>query len=247
FHGTRWCWLIGSATCLPIVRAGFSEDIGSWKIMAIRLPRIERMPASSRRSRSLPSNRISPLAISPGGLGIRRRIDRAVTLLPDPDSPTIARVSPPARSNETLSIAVTTPRSVRKRVVRSRTCRSGVAMRSEPHLLLELLVDPDAGVDRARPHRPGAQLTAVVLHPRPPCRVLVGRRQPDVRRCLDDVAGELLDDLLALGLVALLVGLLDARVELRVRPHRRVPGLLRDEALADRRGRVGMAVVHEVP
>ena len=37
-----------------------------------------------------------------------------------------------------------------------------------PHLLLQLLVEPDAGVDRAGPHRAGAQFAAVVLHPRPP-------------------------------------------------------------------------------
>ena len=61
----------------------------------------------------------------PGGFGISRRIDIAVTLLPEPDSPTIATVSPAATSNETRSTAVTCPRSVRKRVVRSRTLSSG--------------------------------------------------------------------------------------------------------------------------
>ena len=47
------------------------------------------------------------------------------TLLPDPDSPTIATISPAATSNETPSTAVTVPPPVRNRVVRSRTRSSG--------------------------------------------------------------------------------------------------------------------------
>jgi len=35
----------------------------------------------------LPSNSIAPPAIRPGGSGIKRMMDRAVTLLPHPDSP----------------------------------------------------------------------------------------------------------------------------------------------------------------
>ena len=86
--------------------AGLSDDIGSWKIIAILLPRIARMPASSSLSRSRPSKITSPLSMRPGGFGIRRRIDSAVTLLPDPLSPTIATVSPAATSNESASTAV---------------------------------------------------------------------------------------------------------------------------------------------
>ena len=65
-HGVPRCRLIGSATCRPTVSAGLSEVIGSWKIIAMRLPRIARMPASSSFSRSSPSNRISPL-VDPAG------------------------------------------------------------------------------------------------------------------------------------------------------------------------------------
>ena len=43
---------------------------------------------------SCPSKRISPETILPGGLGIRRMIERFVTDLPEPDSPTMPSVSP---------------------------------------------------------------------------------------------------------------------------------------------------------
>ena len=46
-QGAPRCRLTGSATCMPTVSAGFSDDIGSWKIIAMRLPRMARMPASS--------------------------------------------------------------------------------------------------------------------------------------------------------------------------------------------------------
>src|SRR5262245_12307271 len=67
-----------------------------------------------------------------------------------------------------------------------RTC-SSIA-----HLLFQLLVDPDAGVDRSRAYGAGTQLAIVVLHPRPPCREDVRRRQPDVGRPVQNLAGQLL-------------------------------------------------------
>ncbi len=45
----------------------------------------------------------------PGGLGIRRISDSAVMLLPQPDSPTIASVSPEATWKSTPSTALTMP------------------------------------------------------------------------------------------------------------------------------------------
>ena len=45
----------------------------------------------------VPSKRISPLAILPGGIGIRRMIESPVMLLPQPDSPTTPSVSPGIR------------------------------------------------------------------------------------------------------------------------------------------------------
>ncbi len=43
-----------------MVRTGFSDVIGSWKTMAMLLPRMPRICASSRANRSAPSNRIEP-------------------------------------------------------------------------------------------------------------------------------------------------------------------------------------------
>src|SRR5947207_15556080 len=63
--------------------------------------------------------------IGPGGDGMRRRIDSAVTLLPQPDSPTIAKVSPGMTWNETPSTARTMPSRVKNQVLRSATSSNG--------------------------------------------------------------------------------------------------------------------------
>ena len=57
-------------------------------------------------------------AILPGGSGISRRIDSAVTDLPQPDSPTMPSVSPASMWNDTPSTARTTPSGVPKCVCR---------------------------------------------------------------------------------------------------------------------------------
>src|SRR6266536_4939189 len=67
---------------------------------------------------------IAPLTILPGGCGISRMSDSAVTDLPQPDSPTMPRVSPAASSNDTPSTACTTPSRVKNCVLRSLTSRS---------------------------------------------------------------------------------------------------------------------------
>ena len=86
---------------LPTVWNADSELIGSWKIRPISPPRIARISAlvgveldqvdvcARRRRRS----RISPLTIRPGR-STMRRIERAVTLLPQPVSPTMPSVRP---------------------------------------------------------------------------------------------------------------------------------------------------------
>ena len=192
-------------------------------------------------------------------------IESAVTLLPEPDSPTMASVSPASTSNETSSTAVTGPRSVLKRVVRSRTWRRGsghrgsergasralARRRAEPHsvthLLLQLLVDPDARIDRAGPHRAGAQLAAVVLHPRPPRRIDVGRRQPDIGRLVERSRASSRGSCLcacprrACGTPR--PSCSSSAGSVHCDGFQTWPG---DEALADRGGRVGVAVVHEV-
>jgi hypothetical protein len=57
-----------------------------------------------------------------------RSTDIIVTLLPDPDSPTIPRTSRGASVNETPSTALTTPSSVRNATLRSLTSSSGSAI-----------------------------------------------------------------------------------------------------------------------
>ena len=63
--------------------------------------------------------------IRPGG-SMRPRMERPVTLLPEPDSPTRPTTSPAARSKDTPSTAFTVPARVSKCVVRSRTSSSAV-------------------------------------------------------------------------------------------------------------------------
>ena len=59
---------------------------------------------------SRPSNRISPLSMRAGGVAMSLIISREVTLLPEPDSPTMPSVSPRLMSNDTPRITgVITP------------------------------------------------------------------------------------------------------------------------------------------
>src|SRR5713101_3997211 len=74
------------------------------------LPRTPRIASSSRPSRSTPSSLIEPPTIRPGGFGTSRMSESAVTLLPQPDSPTIASVSPAASEKLIPSTALMTPR-----------------------------------------------------------------------------------------------------------------------------------------
>ena len=100
-----------SRICRPIVRTGFRLVIGSWKIIAISLPRTLRSSEPFNPSRSLPSNIARP-PVTPPLFARIPRIASDVTLFPHPDSPTIPRVSPGAMSNETPLTAWTIPRSV---------------------------------------------------------------------------------------------------------------------------------------
>ena len=118
------CWST-SRICRPTVKAGLRLVMGSWKTTLTCLPRTDRscfgliVSSSVPSSRMLPWTRADVLGSSPG-------IDIAVTVLPQPDSPTTARISPAARSKDTPFTACTTPSSVSKRTVRSRTSSSAV-------------------------------------------------------------------------------------------------------------------------
>src|SRR5690242_14035401 len=69
---------------------------------------------------------MEPETIRAGGVGNRRMIERAVTDLPQPDSPTIPSVFPFSTEKSTPSTARTTPARVKKCVRRSFTSSSGL-------------------------------------------------------------------------------------------------------------------------
>src|SRR5262245_34718567 len=137
-RSTRWCSMIASTIWLPTVWTGLNEDIGSWKMSAISAPRMARTssPFGASVARSTTGSaaappaglrkRISPSTMRPGRSTILR-IDRAVTLLPHPLSPTMPSVARGKRSKLTPSTALTVPSSWAKYVLRFRTDRSGSA------------------------------------------------------------------------------------------------------------------------
>ena len=61
----------GSIICSETRVYGLSEVIGSWKIIEMRRPRIERSWAAGALSKSTPSNIAVPLSMRPGGWGTR--------------------------------------------------------------------------------------------------------------------------------------------------------------------------------
>jgi hypothetical protein len=89
---------------LPTGDSGLSAVIGSWKIMAIRLPRRRRISAAEHVLDLCSVEAILPPA-SDSGRRSRPITDSAVMLLPQPDSPTSPKVSPRPISNETFSTA----------------------------------------------------------------------------------------------------------------------------------------------
>src|SRR5438046_8184938 len=84
-----------------------------------------RMSSSLPARRFNPRNQIAPPAMRPGGCARRYMIDRAVTVFPQPDSPTRPRTSPLPISKSTPSTARRTPREVVNSVLRPRTTRIG--------------------------------------------------------------------------------------------------------------------------
>ena len=103
-----WCWMMASLTWSPTVKIGLRDVIGSWKIMLISFPRIFCMSFSERLSKSLLLNSIRPESKRPGGIEISLSMLSAITDLPQPDSPTIARVSPWLTWRSTPRTAFTT-------------------------------------------------------------------------------------------------------------------------------------------
>src|SRR6266550_3364505 len=109
----------------PTLRTGFSEVIGSWNTIETSEPRTCRSSFFDIFSRSLPLKYASPRTILPGGCGMSPRIDIVLTLLPEPDSPTMPSVSPGYTSYVIPSTACTMPSSVVNCTARSRIERIG--------------------------------------------------------------------------------------------------------------------------
>ncbi|KAG0925494.1 hypothetical protein G6F31_018722 [Rhizopus arrhizus] len=121
-----WCWRIDSAIWSPAVNTGFKEVIGSWKIMAMSAPRTLRITRWLEPTRSItePLRRrraMLPWAMRPPPCSTRRMSARDVTDLPEPDSPTMAMVSPRSTWNDRLRTASTVRSEPTKRTVRSST------------------------------------------------------------------------------------------------------------------------------
>jgi ABC-type dipeptide/oligopeptide/nickel transport system ATPase component len=115
-----------SMTALALMRllpdngriTGFRLVEGSWKIMPMRPPRTERICASGRPNTSSPSRSRRPAVMRPLS-GSRRIRASAVMLLPQPDSPTSANVSPRSMLRRMPSIARTRPASASSATFRS--------------------------------------------------------------------------------------------------------------------------------
>src|ERR1044072_2550238 len=153
--------------------------------MPTRSPRPRCGPARPASTSSSPSSRPEPESAALGEL-VRPTIVCAATLLPAPDSPTIATTSPAPSSNETPSTACRTPRSVLNETFRTAPERRGrvpapgqaTGAPPEPHARVELRVgdvdqrvedDDEEGAEQGHGHqrREGAPLPAF---PRPQTR-----------------------------------------------------------------------------
>ena len=106
-----------------MVSTGLRLVIGSWKIIESLSPRTLRISSSGSCKRSRPSRRITPSTLLLAA-GRSRMTESAVTLLPDPDSPTMATVWRVPTSKDKASTAGRQTLSTRKATERSRTERT---------------------------------------------------------------------------------------------------------------------------
>src|SRR3954465_3662933 len=111
--------------------------------MPMRAPRISRSTSDEAPMSSVPSKRAEPLTRAPT---VRPVMVCVATLLPDPDSPTMARVAPRSTSKDSPRTASSTPSGVLKATRRSRTSRRDMVA-APGSLSAALLVgaQPDVG------------------------------------------------------------------------------------------------------
>ena len=144
--------------------------------MPMRPPRTSRIVWSSAVSRSEPANRMEPPEIRPGGVATSRRMVRAVTDLPEPDSPTTAWISPGDTSQETWSTARTQPAGVLNSTTRSSIANS---------VLIARPVDRRLKADAGPPfRRPAAVVTPFISCPLRTATETGLRLRPPVRSLL---------------------------------------------------------------
>src|ERR1700682_877206 len=132
FFAKRSGAVIASSIWVPPLVTGFRDVIGSWKIMATSLPRNSRTSSSFIWTTSWSLNRIRPETIRPGS-GTSRRMEKAVIVFPEPDSPTMPTVSPRPTLKLIPSTAWTMPREVKNCVRRSSTRNRGAATALSSH------------------------------------------------------------------------------------------------------------------
>ena len=139
-----------------MVRTGLRLVIGSWKIMETSLPRTLHIWSSVSSARLIPPSMIRP-STRPLTEGTRRMIDKAVTLLPDPDSPTIATVSRGLMSKERLRTTGRHTPSTRKEVVSPSTDRTGLSVTVRPSVSGQSHRATHRPADSGRTRLPGSQ------------------------------------------------------------------------------------------
>src|SRR3954447_16734015 len=120
-----WCTRYASTICDPTVKYGCMALSGSWKIMAILPPRSFRTCSSVAVTSSWSSSQISPVTLALLRARCRPSIASEVTLLPEPDSPTMPSVLPFSSEKVEPLTAWTMPSSVSNRTLRSLTSRNG--------------------------------------------------------------------------------------------------------------------------
>src|SRR5262245_37955717 len=125
--GTFSCARIASTICVSMRSTGLSVIIGSWKIIATFRPRIVRHLSSAAPTSSCPLSLMEPATIRPGG-SIRPRIERPVTVLPEPDSPTSPITTPRSSETSTPSTAAITPPPGKKWALSSPTSSTAVSV-----------------------------------------------------------------------------------------------------------------------
>ena len=116
-----------SAIWSPTVMTGLSEVMGSWKIMAMRVPRRARSLAGVAFRTSSPCSSTWP-ALASSSRGSSPMTDWAVTDLPEPNSPTTHTISPGPTERETSSTALMRSEPAGSPTVRPSMARTGAAV-----------------------------------------------------------------------------------------------------------------------